>query len=113
MTINSRDKGKRGELELVHKLKEYGYDCRRSQQYAGINNDADVVGLNGVHIECKRVEKLNLDLAIEQSVRDAKTNEIPAVFHRKNGKQWSVTIPMDSFMKLYKLLCDNDGANSP
>lgn len=39
--MNSRRKGKEGELALVRKLKEYGYDVRRSQQYAGINNDAD------------------------------------------------------------------------
>ena len=46
----SRDKGKRGERELAGKLREYGYDCRRGQQYAGANGDADVVGLPGIHI---------------------------------------------------------------
>ena len=44
--INSKAKGKNGELEFVKVCKEYGFDdCRRSQQYAGINNDADVIGL--------------------------------------------------------------------
>ena len=49
-------------------LKEYGWDCRRSQQYAGINGDADVVGLPGIHIECKRVERLNVPEAMRQAV---------------------------------------------
>ena len=51
---NSKQKGARGERELSSKLKEYGYSTRRGQQYCGANGDADVVGLNGVHIEVKK-----------------------------------------------------------
>ena len=50
---NSRAKGKAGERELAKKLREFGVDARRGQQYSGANGDADVVGLQGVHIECK------------------------------------------------------------
>ena len=82
--MNSRNKGAAGERELANKLKEYGYDARRGQQYCGANGDADVIGLDGIHIECKRVERLNLYDAMAQSVHDAKENEKPAVFHRKN-----------------------------
>lgn len=99
--MNSRNKGKRGELELAHKLNEYGYKCRRGQQFSGINGDADVVGLEGIHIECKRVEQLNIDKALEQAVNDAKGDDIPAVFHRKNGTGWKVTLRLDDFMKMY------------
>ena len=98
---NSRRKGAEGERELSRKLKEYGYDCRRGQQYCGANGDADVVGLPGIHIECKRVEKLNLYDAMAQSARDAKENETPAVFHRKDRCEWLVTLRFDDFMKLY------------
>ena len=105
--MNSRDKGKRGELEAAHLLQEYGYDARRSQQYAGINNDADVVGLPGVHIEVKRVEKLNIDDALSQSIRDARENEIPIVMHRKNRAKWKVTMLFDDWMVLYKALEKN------
>ncbi len=99
--MNSRNKGAAGERELAAKLREYGYNCRRGQQYSGANGDADVVGLPGVHIEVKRVEKLNLYDAIAQAVRDAKDGETPAVFHRKNNKGWLVTLRMDDFMKMY------------
>lgn len=99
--MNSRDKGKRGELELAKKLKEYGYDTRRGQQYCGSNGDADVVGLPGIHIECKRVEKLNLYDAMSQAVADAKKDEIPTVFHRKNNCEWLVTVRFDDFMRMY------------
>lgn len=100
--MNSRSKGKRGELEAAHVLREYGYDARRSQQYAGINNDADVVGLPGIHLEIKRVEKLNIDSAMEQSIRDAAEGEIPVVMHRKNRAAWLVTMPLTEWMKLYQ-----------
>lgn len=98
---NSRRKGAEGERELAGKLREYGYDSRRGQQYCGANGDADVVGLPGVHIECKRVEKLNLYDAMAQSVHDAKEGEVPAVFHRKNRCEWLVTLRFDDFMRMY------------
>lgn len=99
--MNSRNKGAAGERELAAKLREYGYNCRRVQQYSGANGDADVAGLPGVHIECKRVEKLNLYDAMAQAVRDAKNGETPAVFHRKNNKEWLVTLRLDDYMKMY------------
>lgn len=99
--MNSRNKGAAGERELAAKLREYGYDCRRGQQYSGANGDADVVGLPGVHIECKRVEKLNLYDAMAQAVRDAKDGETPAVFHRKNNREWLVTLRLGDFMNMY------------
>lgn len=99
--MNSRNKGAAGERELAGRLRDYGYKARRGQQYCGANGDADVVGLPGIHIECKRVEKLNLYDAMEQSVREAKEGEKPAVFHRKNNHEWLVTLRLDDFMKLY------------
>lgn len=102
MPINSRRKGAKGELELANLLKEHGFDARRGQQYCGSNGDADVVGLPGVHIECKRVEQLNIDKAMNQSIRDSKGDEIPVVMHRRNNTPWKVTMLLDDFLKLYK-----------
>ena len=99
--MNSRQKGARGERELANLLKDYGYDTRRGQQFSGANGDADVVGLPGVHIECKRVEKLNLDAAMEQAKRDAREGEMPVVMHRKDRQGWKVTLQLDDFMKLF------------
>lgn len=99
---NSREKGKRGELELSRLLRDYGYDARRGQQYCGSNGDADVVGLPGIHIEAKRVEKLNLREAMEQAKQDARPDELPAVFHRRNREEWLVTMPFESWIQLYR-----------
>ena len=102
MKINSRNKGARGERELSSKLNEYGYDCRRGQQYCGANGDADVIGLNGIHIECKRVEALSLYKALSQAKSDAKNGDIPVIMHRKNNCEWVVIQPLETWIEMYK-----------
>lgn len=99
--MNSRSKGAAGEREVAGILRRYGYKARRGQQYCGSNGDADVVGLPGIHIEVKRREKLNIYEAVDQSKRDRKPDELPAVFHRKNHCEWLVTMPLDEWMKIY------------
>lgn len=99
----SREKGKRGERELAGVLKSYGYNASRGVQYHGGPDSPDVVGLPGIHIECKRVERLNIDDAMEQSISDCGDTEFAAVFHRKNRRQWLVTMPLEDWMNLYEL----------
>lgn len=98
--MNSREKGKRGERELAKFLREHGYDSRRGQQYSGANGDADVIGVPGVHIECKRVERLNIEDAMAQSKRDA-GEEIPVVIHRRNRGEWLCTMRLEDWLKMY------------
>lgn len=101
MAVNSKEKGKRGERELARVLKSEGYDTHRGVQYKGGPESPDVVGLPGIHIECKRVEKLNLYEAIDQAKREA-GEELPAVFHRKNDHEWLVTMPLKDWMEVYR-----------
>lgn len=102
--MNSKQKGKRGELELANKLKEYGYNCRRTAQYNGkeLGSKADVIGLDGIHIECKWVEKLNVTEAMKQAVRDCKGDELPTVFHKKSREPWLVTMRLTDWIELYR-----------
>lgn len=99
--MNSKQKGKRGELELARKLREYGYETRRGQQYSGIEGE-DVVGLPHIHIECKRTERLNIYEAMKQAIKDAKLDEKPAVFWRKNREGWLVIMRFDDWVELYR-----------
>lgn len=105
MAINSRKKGVAGELELAKELRKYGFEARRGQQYCGANGDADVVGLPGVHLEVKRVERLNVENAMRQAEADAKDGVIPVVMHRANREEWKVTLRLKDFMEIWK----NDG----
>lgn len=102
--VNSKRKGTNGERELVNILKSYGFDCRRSQQYCGYADGslADVIGLDGIHIEVKRVERINIDACMEQAVRDCKDGEIPTVWHRRNNKPWYVTMRLEDWIDMYE-----------
>ena len=65
------------------------------------------MGLPHIHIECKRVEKLNLYDAISQAKRDAKEKQLPVVFHRKNNFKWLVTMELEDWIKIYKEYFEN------
>lgn len=102
MAINSREKGARFERTLAKIFKtEYGFDCRRGQQYCGANGDADVVGLPNIHIEAKNCMQWKGYDWMAQATRDAKEGELPAVFHKKNYCDILVTMKLDDWMKLY------------
>ena len=101
--MNSNRKGKVYEREIAAYLREHGYtDAHRGQQYHGGGDSPDVRGLPGIHIECKRVERLELTKAYEQSFRDAAAGEIPTVFHKKNREPWFATVSLEDFLKLYE-----------
>jgi len=100
--VNSKRKGSQGEREFATLCRKHGFEnARRGQQYSGIEGK-DVVGLEGIHIEVKRVERLNIDEAMKQSIRDSKEGEMPIVAHRRNREEWKVTMRADDFFKLYK-----------
>lgn len=106
MATNSKQKGKAGELELSRTLNQYGYKTRRSVQYNGKTEEGqpDLVGLPGIHVECKRTEKLKLYDAVDQAKRDSiatEGNGLPAVFHRKNNCEWVVIMPLKDWMQIY------------
>lgn len=104
--INSKEKGKRFERALARILKDYGYDCRRTNQYCGSTGDvSDVVGLPGLHIEAKHQEKMCLYDWMAQAKHDAAAGGkglMPTVFHKKNNAQILVTMELDDWMKLYR-----------
>ena len=102
MSVNSKKKGKVGELEVAKILREHGFDSQRGQQFKGSPDSPDVTGIDGVHIEVKRVEKLNITKAMEQSRTDAGDGEMPVVFHRKNREPWFVTMDLEDFLTLIK-----------
>lgn len=107
MSKLSREKGKVGERELRDKLRELfpklAEDIRRGQQYSGIEGD-DVVGVPGIHIECKRTETLRLWPSLEQSNEDADCQEVPIVCHRPNRQPWVVICYLDDLPKLVNTL---------
>jgi len=103
----SRDKGARGERELRDILNKQGYNVRRGRAYGG---EPDLVGLDGIHIECKSVEKLNVRKALQQAIDDSESMKdgIPAVFWKKKHdpqelgvcEGWTVTLQLADFLEI-------------
>ena len=107
----SQRKGRGGELELCRILGEAGFPVSPGLAVS-FGDTPDLVGLPHIHIECKRVEKLNLRAAMEQAQRDALffRDGAPAVFHRSNRQPWLVTMLLDDWVKNYRRgEADHDG----
>lgn len=111
--MNSREKGARGERALAKKLREYGYQAYRGQQYSGKGNADVETDMGAIHIECKYTGKghgLTYDW-ISQSLRDAKEGETAVVIHKlvnkkERGLPWLVTLTLDDFIKLWNETLD-------
>jgi Holliday junction resolvase len=101
--MNSKLKGGRGEREFAALCRAEGYDdVRRGQQFAGGYDSPDVRGLPGVHVEVKRVERLNIGEAMRQSIKDCGDMAIPIVAHRRNREDWYVTMRAGDWFTLYR-----------
>jgi Holliday junction resolvase len=101
--VNSRKKGKVGELEWKDVLKANGYEARRGQQFSGSKDSPDIVceALGAFHHEVKRVQALNIEAAMAQARRDA-GGKLPLVAHRRNHSEWLVTMPASAFFEILK-----------
>lgn len=102
---NSREKGKRGEREAAAELNRVlGWCSRRGQQFCGGTESADLADIPArIHVEVKRVEKLNIQTAMVQAVRDAGDN-VPIVVHRRNRGDWLVTVLLDDLPRFVREL---------
>ena len=105
MTINSKRKGKCGELEAAHAIEQHlGIPARRGQQFSGGADSPDVViELPGVHVEVKHTERFNAYTAVAQARRDG-CGQVPLVLHRRNRGEWLAVVPLSELMRLAELL---------
>lgn len=102
--MNQQRKGRAGELELVRVLRGHGISAEPGEPVS-YGKTPDVVGVPGIHVEVKRVEKLNVPEAMNQSIRDSEKfrDGLPALFHRRNRSPWLVTMRLDDWVKLYEI----------
>lgn len=99
----SKTKGKVGEREVANLLKDYGFEARRGQQYAGGGDSPDVVSsLPNTHLEVKRTERLTLYPALEQADGDRRDGETPVVVHRPSRKPWVAVLYFEDYLALMR-----------
>ena len=100
---SSQAKGRRAEMELAELLRQAGFPSVRAGDALSYGRWPDVAGLPGLHIECKRHERLELGAWMRQAVEDAgRFGGLPAVFHRQNRQGWLVSMRLADWLNLYE-----------
>ena len=115
---SARAKGKNGELEACHVLKElFGWAARRTQQFSGWSRDGDSPDIvcdqtPSLFYEVKRVERLAIPRALLLAVKQC-GRKCPVVLHRQNRSPvgWMLTIRLEDLPRLshaYTVACDSE-----
>ena len=103
MAKASRDKGARGEREIIDLLqpivdtayKAVGKEPPRLQCTSSLQADGggcDVHGLPGLALEVKRCETLQIESWWRQCVQQSKAGQLPVLVYRQNGRKWIVRL---------------------
>ena len=96
--VNSRAKGKRGELEARDQVRTHwlARDCIRAGQACG-SFSADILhALPESHVEVKLYARITAFDFMDQAVRDKKNGETPIVLMRQNGTPyWLVMLRIE------------------
>ena len=98
--INSRAKGARGERMLAQVLRDWGYEARRGQQFAGGTDSPDVVAPEFPwHIEVKNTKTVQLMKWMEQSKNDSPWDKEHCVCYKPPGKPWVFVCELEPLLK--------------
>jgi hypothetical protein len=99
---SSQEKGRRGEYLLRDELRRLGFD--EVNRGSVFQHTSDLTGLEGIHVEAKFCEKLNIRAALLQAEDEAKKRNdgMPTVFSKTSRKPWIVTMNLDDWAKLYE-----------
>ena len=104
--MNVKRKGTAGENELAELLRAEGIRAYRNDQiFKGGQGNPDVraeLERLKLHVEVKRVEKLNVPEAVHQAERDAEAGTLPMVAHRRNREKWLMTMPLSVFIQIIR-----------
>ena len=115
---SSRDKGARGELEVAAVLRAAvvaewerqglpggSPEIARTPNSGGLFLPGDVggAGLNGVHVEAKRCERLDVPGWLAQTYRDCPAGSLPVLAMRRNKQRGAAAHPLGAWHALVPL----------
>jgi hypothetical protein len=100
----SRDKGAEFEREVVSILRAAGWPLAERTSNGRVQSArGDIAGgPPGVHIECKRQERLNVPKTFDQVLRDANPLDIPVMVHRPSRHAIMATLPLEELLPLLR-----------
>jgi hypothetical protein len=112
--LNSRQKGKRGELEARNYVREHWHSpqCIRSAQ-AGGAFAADLLNAGeGLHVEVKRRQRIAATHFMKQAEQDCGDMEVPVVLMREdNYPTWMVMFRIEDTDKFLEIIRHNRETN--
>lgn len=110
MPVNSREKGKRGELQWAKALTSFGWPSERGQQRAGGPDSPDVKGaLDGViYWEVKRQHNRALNTWHDKAVSEAPAGAVAVVVHRRNHQPWTCTLGLLDLARVLAFVAEDD-----
>lgn len=115
MSRAQRDRGARGELEIVRLLQDRGWPARRgfaSGGGAGLGGDIEG-GPPGWTWEVKRTNRLQLYAALDQALAAAAPGERPVVASRRDGDPWLAHLHLADLLDLIDPPTNHDHRRQP
>lgn len=105
VSARERNKGARGEREVVQLLRDHGYShAERSSNGRAQQNRGDISnGPPACTIEVKYQERLNVPAALRQVEADCPPHNLPILLHRSSRQPWLATLPADELLALLRL----------
>ena len=101
MGLSEREKGARGERELAEFFRRFSIPAYRQVQFGrGGGHNPDVRGPQGLHIECKRTERLRAYPAVQQALDDASEGQTALVCHKQNRREWLAILRLEDLLLL-------------
>lgn len=99
---SAQAKGRRAEIELAAYLREHGLTDAKPGNPLNYGKQPDITGISGLHIECKRHEKIELNKWYAQAAADAERMQDgkPVVIFRQNRRQWMIVLALEDFIAL-------------
>lgn len=100
MSVNSRAKGARGERDFIRSvLLPHWPEAGRNLDQFG-EDKRDTLRCGGIHWQIKRVERLNIWLALKQAETEAIGADLPVVAFRRNRSRWYAALDAESLAAL-------------
>lgn len=99
---SAQAKGRRGEIELARYLQAHGMQDARPGDPLNYGTQPDITGVPGLHIECKRHERLEIAKWYEQAQQDAARMQDgkPAVIYRQNRRDWMIVLSLSDYLQI-------------
>ena len=96
MEAISREKHFRGNREFAKLCRDYGFAAVRC-----VKGQLDCCELPGLAVTVRRTERLRLDRAMADAIREA-NDQLPILVHRTSRQPWRITMEPDTFFRLYR-----------